>query len=410
MAPKRYKAAFGGRGSGKSHFFAGLMVERAFAEPGFRGVCVREVQKDLRQSAKKLVEDKIAGMGLAPYFDCQLAEIKTPGGGTIIFQGMQDHTADSIKSLEGFDVAWVEEAQSLSARSLTMLRPTLRKSGSELWFSWNPRRKVDPVDAFFRGDSATTRAAVVRANWNDNPWFPSELEDERLEDRDKRPDQYEHIWEGEYEKVAEGAYFAAGLTQAKAEGRIGVVSRDPNMQVRTFWDLGRRDATAVWVAQWVGQTIKVIDYIEGMGQPPAYYFDQLRERGYRGAMVYLPHDGSRVGPENSSGRSYEDQARDAGFDVQVIRNQGAGAAMLRIDAARRLFPRIWFNAETTEGGREALGAYHERKDEKRSIGLGPEHDWSSHGADAFGLMAVAYEEPRIKRPRQPVAASGWMGR
>jgi phage terminase large subunit len=388
------------------------MVERAFTEPGFRGVCVREVQKDLRESAKKLLEDKIEGMGLGPHFDCQRAEIITPGKGVIIFQGMQDHTAESIKSLEGFDAAWVEEAQTLSGRSLTMLRPTLRKPGSELWFSWNPRRKTDPVDVFFRGEQRTQRATVVRANWDANPWFPAELEDERLEDMEQRPDQYDHIWEGDYAKVTDGAYFAASLGEAKRQGRISFVARDPNMQVRTFWDLGRRDATAIWVAQFIGQKINVLDYIEGSGQPPAYYFEELRQRGYRGCMVYLPHDGSKVGPENSSGRSYEDQARDAGFDVEVIRNQGHSAAMLRIDAVRRLFPRIWFDEEATEAGRDALGAYHERKDEKRNVGLGPEHDWASHGADAFGLMCVAYEQPteaKKAKAQRYAGVGGWMG-
>ena len=410
LEPHRYKAAYGGRGSGKSHFFAGLMVERAYAEPGFRGVCIREVQKDLSESAKRLIEDKIGDFGLADQFDCQRAQIVTPGGGVIIFEGMQDHNAESIKSLEGFNVAWVEEAQTMSARSLTMLRPTIRSPGSELWFSWNPRRKVDPVDEFFRGETRTERAAVVRANWSDNPWFPAELEAERIEDLEKRPEQYAHIWEGDYAQIVDGAYYAKNLAEAK--DRITFVPRDPNMAVRTFWDLGRRDHTSIWVAQFIGQRINVIDYIEGSGQSPGYYFDALRERGYRGCMVYLPHDGSRVGPENASGRSYEDQASDAGFDVQVIRNQGPSAAMLRIDAARRMFPRIWFNEETTTAGREALGAYHERKDDKRQIGLGPEHDWSSHAADAFGLMCVAYEEPIEARKtvrRSYVGAGSWMG-
>lgn len=362
-------------------------------QPGFRGVCIREVQKDLSQSAKKLVEDKIAAFGLGSRFDCQRAQIITPGGGLIMFQGMQDHTADSIKSLEGFDVAWVEEAQSLSERSLTLLRPTIRKEGSEIWFSWNPHRKTDAVDAFMRGAGAPDGAKVIRANWSDNPWFPETLKGERLEDQRKRPDRYGHIWEGEYAAVTEGAYFANVLTEARKEGRIGRVAKDPNMAVRTFWDLGRRDHTAVWVAQWIGAEVRVIDFIEGAGQSPGYYFQQLRERGYGGCTVYLPHDGSRVGPDNASGKSYEDQARDAGFDVEVIRNQGPSAAMLRVDAVRRLFPSIWIDQERCEAGLEALGAYHERKDDKREIGLGPEHDWSSHAADAFGLMAVAYEKP-----------------
>ena len=413
LQPARYKGAWGGRGSGKSHFFAGLMVEEHLAERGALSVCVREVQKSLAQSSKRLIEQKISdfGLGEADGFRVLNDRIETPGGGLITFVGMQDHTAESIKSLEGFQRAWVEEAQSLSARSLTLLRPTIRAKHSELWFSWNPNRKTDPVDQLLRGEGIPTGAQVIRANWSDNPWFPGELEQERLDDLRDRPDQYDHIWEGDYAKVTEGAYFATQLTQARAENRVTFVARDPNMAVRTFWDLGRRDFTAIWVAQWIGQQIKVIDYIEGAGQPPAYYFEELRQRGFKACMVYLPHDGSRVGPENSTGKSYEDQAREAGFDVEVIRNQGPAAAMLRIDAARRLFPRIWFDEAKTKPGLDALGAYHERKDEKRGVGLGPEHDWASHGADAFGLMCVAYEEPIIaSKPKPSYAGAGsWMG-
>ena len=409
LSPARYKGAHGGRGSGKSHFFAELLIARCVSKKT-DAVCVREVQKSLKQSVKKLIEGKIAELGVSALFDIQATEIRGPHGGVIIFQGMQDHTAESIKSLEDFDIAWVEEAQSLSQFSLTLLRPTIRKPGSELWFSWNPRRKTDAVDALLRGKTPPSGAVVIEANWRDNPWFPDELETERQDDERDRPDQYDHVWGGDYVKVFEGAYFAKVLSAAKKEGRISVVARDPNMQVRTFWDLGRNDFTAIWVAQWIGQKVNVIDYIEGAGQGPGYYFQELRERDYRGCMVYLPHDGSRVGPENSSGRSYADQARDAGFAVEVIENQGQGAAMLRVDAARRLFPKIWFDETKTEAGRDALGAYHEKKDDARNVGLGPLHDWASHGADAFGLMCVAYEEPRIKAQRPREAVGGWMGR
>lgn len=396
LHPARYKGAWGGRGSGKSHFFAGLMVETALVTPGFRGVCIREVQKDLSQSAKKLIEDKIAAFGLSSSFDCQRAQIITPGGGLIIFQGMQDHTADSIKSLEGFDVAWVEEAQSLSERSLTLLRPTIRKEGSELWFSWNPRRKTDAVDAFLRGDGKPHGAKVVRANWSDNPWFPSTLKGEREEDQEKRPDQYEHIWEGGYATVTDGAYYADSLTKAKQDGRITDVAADPLMTIRAYWDIGgtgaKADATAIWVVQFVGMKILVLDYYEAQGQPLAAHVQWLRSRGYEKALCILPHDGASA--EKIIDATYEGALRQAGFEVRVIPNQGAGAAKMRIEAARRLFPRIWFDERNTEAGRDALGAYHERKDEVRGIGLGPEHDWASHGADAFGLMAVAYEEPQ----------------
>ena len=397
LAPARYKGAHGGRGSGKSHHFADQMVAKAVAQPGFRGVCIREVQKDLNQSAKRLIEDKIAAHGLGHLFDCQKAVTVTPGGGIIIYQGMQDHTADSVKSLEGFDVAWVEEAQTLSPRSLTLLRPTIRKPGSELWFSWNPRRKKDPVDVMLRGEDRPTGAVVVRANWSDNPWFPAELEQERLDDLRMKPDQYDHIWEGGYEAVTEGAYFAKSLAQARSDGRIGDVGKDPLMALRAYWDIGgtgaKADATAIWIAQFIGEKIKVLAYYEAQGQDLATHVNWLRQAGYGSAECFLPHDGAAH--EKVFDASYEGALRQAGFSVRVIPNQGRGAASQRIEAVRRWFPRVWFNQATTQAGLDALGAYHEKKDEARGIGLGPNHDWASHGADAFGLMCSTYEEPRV---------------
>ncbi|HOT83714.1 MAG TPA: PBSX family phage terminase large subunit, partial [Candidatus Defluviicoccus seviourii] len=168
IAPARYKGAHGGRGSGKSHERAEALIERCVAERTF-AVCIREVQKSLAQSVKKLIEAKIEAMGVGHLFDVQQAVIKTPHGGLIIFQGMQNHTADSIKSLEGYDIAWVEEAQSLSQRSLDLLRPTIRKPGSELWFTWNPSQPTDPIDVLLRGDEPPPGAVVVQANYRDNP-------------------------------------------------------------------------------------------------------------------------------------------------------------------------------------------------------------------------------------------------
>lgn len=367
------------------------MVRQAMLNPGFRGVCIREVQKSLKESAKRLLEDKISTFGLGSLFEVQEAQIKTPGGGVIVFQGMQDHTSESVKSLEGFDVAWCEEAQSLSQRSLTLLRPTIRKPGSELWFSWNRTRKVDPVDVLLTQGEPPTGSIVVKANWSDNPWFPSVLEQERLDDLRDRPDQYDHVWEGDYAKVTEGAYFAQQLSQARREGRIGRVAVDPIMQLRTFWDLGVNDSTAIWVAQFVGREIRVIDYLEGQGQPLAYYLNELRARGFARALAVLPHDGSHR--DVVTAVKVEDHLRQAGFTVETIKNQGKGAAMRRIETTRRLFPRIWINEAPCMAGIDALGSYHERRDEARQVGLGPEHDWSSHAADAFGLMCVAYQEP-----------------
>ena len=205
--PKRYKGAHGGRGSGKSHAFAELMVVRASTTKGFRAACVREVQKSLKNSVKLLVEDKIRSLGVAHLFEILEAEIKTPGGGVIMFQGMQNHTADSIKSLEGFDVAWVEEAQSLSQRSLDLLRPTIRKPGSELWFSWNPNKPTDPVDVLLRGESPPAQSVVIEVNWHDNPYLPPELKADLEDDRRRDPDKFLHVWEGHYSLNSEARVF-----------------------------------------------------------------------------------------------------------------------------------------------------------------------------------------------------------
>jgi phage terminase large subunit len=395
LQPSRYKGARGGRGSGKSHFFAEMVVDDHLRIPGCRTVCIREVQKSLKESAKRLIEDKIQALGVGKYFDIQNDKIISPGNGVILFNGMQDHTAESIKSLEGFDRAWIEEAQTLSERSLAMLRPTIRKEGSEIWASWNPRRKADAIDAFLIGKKPEG-SVVVTANWRDNPWFPHVLEEERKLDLSLYPDRYDHIWEGDYAKAFEGAYFAQGLALARSEGRICRVSADPLLPLRAFWDLGgsgaQADAMAIWIVQWVGQEIRVLDYIEGVGQVLAYYVAELRSRKYDKVICHLPHDG--VNENNITGKRYEEHLRDAGFDVEPpLKNQGRGAAMMRVEAVRRIFPKVWFNEAATEAGRDALGYYHERKDENRNVGLGPEHDWSSHCADAFGLMAVCYEEP-----------------
>ena len=396
MEPARYKGAWGGRGSGKSHFFAEKLIDDSLYERGLLSVCIREVQKSLKQSSKRLIETKLKDMRLGEKdgFKVFNEVIQTPGDGVIAFQGMQDHTAESIKSLEGFKRAWMEEAQTISANSLNLLRPTIRATGSEIWASWNARRKTDPVDLMFRGAEIPTGAVVVKANWRDNPWFTAELEQERLDCLRMQPDQYDHIWEGGYVTVASGAYFAKQLAECKAQGRIGVLGADPLMTLRAYWDIGgtgaKADACAIWIAQFVGEQVRVLDYYEAVGQPLAAHVDWLRRGGYERAACVLPHDGATNDKVHQV--SYESALRQAGFEVRVIPNQGPGAANQRIEAVRRTFPQIHFNAGTTEAGRDALGWYHEKKDEARNIGLGPNHDWASHGADAFGLMAVDYAQ------------------
>lgn len=417
LEPARDKAAYGGRGSGKSHFFAELLIEDSMAEPGesgegLRSVCIREVQKDLAQSSKLLLETKLNRLGLAEADGFKVFKdvIQTPGDGLIIFKGMNDYTADSIKSLEGFKRSWWEEAHGATKHSINLLRPTMRAPGSQMWWSWNPRRKSDPVDQMFRGEEKPTGAIVTKANWRDNPWFTKELEQERLDCLRMQPEQYDHIWEGGYATMIEGAYYAPHIVKARQEGRIGRVSQDPLMTLRAFVDIGgtgaRADAFAMWIAQFVGREIRVLDYYEAVGQPLATHIEWMREKGYEKAQIWLPHDGATQDKVHDV--SYESAMRAAGFTVTVVPNQGKGAAKARIEAGRRLFPSIWFNEATTQPGLDALGWYHEKRDDARNIGLGPEHDWSSHGSDAFGLMCVAYEEPQQQR-KQTQQIVSWMG-
>lgn len=411
LAPARDKVAKGGRGSGKSHFLAELLIEDSLAEPGngggegLRSVCIREVQKDLAQSSKLLLESKLHAHGIteADGFKVFKDVITTPGDGIIIFKGMNDYTADSIKSLEGFKRGWWEEAQGATKHSINLYRPTMRATGSQMWWSYNPRRKTDPVDVMFMGAEKPTGAVVVAANWRDNPWFTAELEQERLDCLRMQPDQYGHIWEGEYVSVVEGAYFAKHLTQAKAEGRIGRVPVDPLMSLRAFVDIGGTGAKAdnfvIWIAQFVGKEIRALDHYEVQGQPIGAHLAWMRSRGYcdnNKPTIWLPHDGDTQ--DKVIDVSYRSAFEAAGYTVEVVPNQGKGAAMMRVERARNLFSRIWFNEATTQAGIDAIGWYHEKKDEARGVGLGPDHDWASHSADAFGLMCIVYQEPQASQP------------
>lgn len=243
LRPARYKGVHGGRGSGKSHFFGELLIERSVSEK-LDAVCVREVQKSLDQSVKKLLEGKIQAMNAGAYFEVQDQRIFSSLGGRIIFQGMQNHTADSIKSLEGYDVAWVEEAQSLSQFSLDLLRPTIRKPGSELWFSWNPRDQTDPVDQFLRSNDPPPDSVVIEANYTDNPWFPDVLRVEMEYDRRRDPDKYAHVWLGGYRNNSEARVFRNWKIEEfeaprGATFRLGAdwgFSVDPSVLVRCYME------------------------------------------------------------------------------------------------------------------------------------------------------------------------------
>ena len=397
----RVRGAYGGRGSAKTRTFAKMTAVRAymFAQAGRSGVilCARQYMNSLADSS---MEEVKAAIRSEPWLEAQfeIGEkfIRTRDGRvSYLFAGL-DRSIDSIKSTARILLAWVDEAEPVSENAWQVLIPTIREEGSELWVTWNPKREGSDTDKRFRGEQPPD-VKIVAMNWRDNPYFPKVLERERQEDAAKRPDSYDHIWEGAYVTVVEGAYYAKSLTAARAEGRIGRVSADPLMTIRLFCDIGgtgaRADAFAMWAAQFVGREIRWLDYYEAVGQPLAAHVTWMRERGYTPdkAQIWLPHDGATN--DKVYDVSYQSALRGAGYTVTVVPNQGKGAAKARIEEMRRLFPSMWFDENGTGPGLKALGWYHEKKDAERGIGLGPEHDWASHGSDAAGLGAIVYAPP-----------------
>jgi len=400
-APKmRYRAARGGRGSGKTRGFA-LMAAVMAAQRAGRGergliVCAREFQNSLRDSSfSETVNVLRAVPELGARFDIGREFIRTRDGRMeFVFAGLR-HNIDALKSKSNIHLLWADEAQTVPESSWRLALPTVRAYNSEIWATWNPRYEHDAVERRFRLKPPLESYIGREINWRDNPFFPAVLDLERRNDLRLRPDFYPHIWEGKYITAQEGAYWTAELSAAEREGRIDECVRDPLLPVKCFFDLGgasgRADATAIWSAQFAGERILLLDYYEAVGQPLSAHADYLRKWG--NPELHLPHDGRNI--SGAATMSWQTALYDAGFHtVEVHRNLGAGAALKRVEAARRIMSRCLFNAEACKAGLDALRAYHEKRDAIRNIGLGPEHDWSSHGADAFGLLAVAWNESR----------------
>ncbi|WP_354686677.1 phage terminase large subunit [Cupriavidus necator] len=408
--PADVRYAHGGRGSGKTRSFAKMVAVRGymFGMAGISGIllCGRQFMNSLDDSSleecKRAIEDEPF---LKAYYEVGDKYIKSKDGRiSFAFAGL-DRNIASIKSKGRILLCWVDEAEPVTDEAWSTLIPTLREEGedwnAELWVTWNPKRKNAPVEKRFRF-SKNPRIKGVEINWRDNPKFPAKLERDRQDDLEQRPEQYDHIWEGGYVTTLEGAYFAKHLAKAKEEGRIGFFPADPLMTIRLICDIGgtgaKADAFAMWAVQFIGREIRVVDYYEAVGQPLDAHLNWCRKQGYAPdrAQFWLPHDGSTQ--DKVYDVSYESALKKAGYTVTVVPNQGKGAAMARIERTRVLFPQIRFHEATTEAGRAALGWYHEKRDQERGIGLGPEHDWSSHGSDAFGLGCIIWEEPREYAP------------
>lgn len=420
LGKARYRGAYGGRGSAKTRSFAKMAAVHAHrsAQAGKTGIilCVRQFMNSLAESSMAEIKAAIESEEwLRPHFDIGETYIRTACGRVeFAFVGLA-RNLDSIKSKALILLCWADEAEAITEDAWVKLIPTVREDGSEIWVTWNPEIDGSATDQRFKKDPPDD-AKIVEMNYTDNPWFPDVLERERQNDKAKRPHSYEHIWGGAYKTYFEGAYWTAGLTEAKEQGRIGVVPEDPHMVIRLFADIGGTGAKAdnfvFWAAQFVRLTIRYVNHYEVQGQPIAAHLAWLRSQGYTPdrAKIFLPHDGDTQ--DRVFDVSYRSAFENAGYGVEVIPNQGRGAAMARVERMRELFPKLWFDEAKCAAGLKAIAAYHEKKDPNRNVGLGPDHDGNSHSADAFGLSGIAYEEPAPVRETKVNAyhgAGGWMG-
>lgn len=359
-----------------------------------RILCCREIQKSIKDSVKRLVEDKIKEAGLEYFFTFTDSEIRGKNGTLFLFAGLKTNP-DSVKSMEGIDIAWVEEANRVSLRSLQLLIPTIRKEGSEIWFCWNPEYEDDPVDMMFRGANPPPNSIIREVNYLSNPFFPSVLLQELEHDRLTNDDKYHHIWMGGYERSSEGSYYAKIIEKLRGEGKITKVPYTSGMLVHTVWDLGISDAMSIWFVQQVGSAVHIIDYYEAQGEGFSHIKNVLTDKGYQYGRHYAPHDIEVR--ELSDGKSRRDKASAMGIDFTVVANI---PVMDGIDAARDFLSKCYFDEEKCREGLKALRHYQKEYDDKRqTFKKHPLHDWSSHAADAFRYMAVAWPSSDFEKPK-----------
>ena len=402
LEPKRYKCVFGGRGSGKSFSIAQLLVLKAFKEPT-RILCAREIQRSISDSVLQLLGDTVTRLGLNDFFDVQKSQIIGRNGSRFLFLGLSNNIS-KVKSYEGLDVCWVEEAESVSYTSWETLIPTVRKKGSEIWVSFNPNDEMDDTYQRFVVNPPPD-AYVKKVNYNQNPWFPEELEKERLYLKGKNEDLYNHVWEGEVLSNRDGAYYAKFIPN----DQIIDFAVEPNIPVDSYWDLGVSDSTCIWLVQQIGMEIRVVDCYENQGEGLQFYINWLHDWRAKHQAVfgdhYAPHD-IQV-RELGTGKSRLETARKLGIHFRVVRKLTIEDG---IHAARAILPKCYFEKTNTKDGLQALRRYRKEFDEKKGIYKPhPLHDWSSHYADAFRYFAVAFRD-RSKQERvgQPQANISWL--
>lgn len=398
--PARYKVLYGGRGGAKSWGVARALLIQAAAAP-LRVLCAREFQSSIVESVHHLLQSQIGIIGLGDFYEVQNSVIRGANGSEFIFAGLRNNVT-KIKSFEGIDRVWVEEAQTVSRSSWETLIPTIRREGSEIWVTYNPELESDETHQRFV-IAPPTGAVVMKINWDDNPWFPDTLRREKDELKSRDPDAYQNIWEGHCRVALDGAVYAKELRLAQEEGRIRGVAYDAARPVHTFFDLGWADNTSIWFAQTVGQEIRVIDYYSNCQMPIQHYIGVLQNRGYMYGTDWLPHDA--MAKTLTTGRSVEEIMLAAGRKVRIVPNL---AVFDGINAARTVFNRCWFDEQKCAEGLQSLRHYRYDIDtESRQFSGRPLHDHHSHAADAFRYLAVAIEDEKPAVSARGIRLRGW---
>ena len=381
--PHRYKVAYGGRGSGKSWSMARALLIKAANEPT-RVLCAREIQKSIKQSVHTLLNDQIQSLGLGAFYEVLEAEIRGLNGSTFSFTGLATNTVESIKSFEGCDVVWVEEAQTVSKKSWDILIPTIRKPNSEIWVSFNPN--IDTDDTYQRFVvEPPENAKVVKVNYTDNPWFPDVLEQERQHSLKTNPD-YANIWEGDCKAAVDGAIYANEIREAQENGRITTVPYDPMLKVHVVFDLGFNDSMAIILCQRGVSDIRIIKYIEDNHRTLDSFSSEIRSLNYNWGTMFLPHDGKSR--DYKSGLSAEDIMRKQGWTVRIVPVSSIESG---IKVARMHFHKCYFD-KSTQRLLECLKNYKRSINSSTNEPGAPLHDEYSHGADAFRYMATSVEQ------------------
>lgn len=383
----RYKVFHGGRGSGKSWGVARALLILA-RQKKLRILCTREVQKSIKDSVHALLSDQIAALGFGKDFQILETEIRcTVTGSVFLFGGLQQHTVESIKSFEGCDIVWVEEAQSVSGKSWDVLVPTIRKPGSEIWITLNPQLESDETYQRFIA-IPPPGAVVVEMNYMDNPWFPEVLEAERTHaQKTMKREKYAHIWEGKCMPAVEGAIYFDEVAKAEEEGRITRVGFDKLLKVHAIFDLGWNDSMTVIMVQRSASELRVIDYIEDSHKKLSDYSDMLKAKPYNWGQVWLPHDG--FSKDYKTGKSAEEMMKALGWTVARTPSMDIEGG---IKAAREVFERVWFDKEKTTRLVECLKRYRRNIGQKTGEAGSPLHDEFSHGADGFRYLALCADQ------------------